>query len=171
MPRQSVPNRITIQVLTEAGYRCAVPTCRTILAIDIHHIVEVSEGGGNEIGNLLALCPTCHALYHCHEISRDSIYAWKSMLVSLSHAFDQQTMDDLLFLATPTQVDLRVSGDGVLKFTRLIGSGLATYSIAVNDGRQIQYRVTLTRKGVNLVEAWRSGNRALVSEVLGSTSS
>lgn len=90
------------------------------------------------------------------------------MLVSLSHAFDQQTLDDLLFLATPVQVDLRVSGDGVLKFTRLIGSGLATYSMAFSDGMQIQYRVSLTRKGVNLVEAWRSGNRDQVSEVLGS---
>lgn len=90
------------------------------------------------------------------------------MLVSLSHAFDQQTMDDLLFLATPARVDLRVSGDGVLKFTRLIGSGLATYSMAADDGRHVQYRVALTQKGVNLVEAWRSGNRALVSEVLGS---
>ena len=72
MSRRSIPNNISIQVLTEAGYRCAVPICRNILAIDIHHLVEVSEGGGNEPGNLLALCPMCHALFHRGEIVRDS---------------------------------------------------------------------------------------------------
>ena len=85
--RRAVSTNVQIQVLTEAGYRCAVPTCRSILAIDIHHIVEVAADGGNEAGNLLALCPNCHALFHRGTISRDSIYAWKSMLVSLSHAF------------------------------------------------------------------------------------
>ena len=62
--RKKIPNDIVVIVLTEAGYRCAVPTSRTILAIGLHHMVEVSEGGPNEVGNLLALCPTCHALFH-----------------------------------------------------------------------------------------------------------
>ncbi len=86
--RKKVPQKIVVAVLTEAGYRCAVPTCRTILAIDLHHMLEVSEGGGNEQGNLLPLCPTCHALYHRGEIKRESIYTWKSVLISLSQAFD-----------------------------------------------------------------------------------
>lgn len=73
---------------------------RNILAIDIHHIVQVAEGGGTEAGNLVALCPKCHALFHRGTITRESIYAWKNMLVSLSHAFDTPTIDDLLFLAT-----------------------------------------------------------------------
>lgn len=168
MPRKHVTNRVTIQVLTEAGYRCAVPTCRTILALDIHHIVEVSDGGGNDPTNLLPVCPTCHALFHRGEISRESIYAWKSMLVSLSHAFDQQTIDYLLFLATPARVRLQVSGDGVIKFARLIGSGLAIYDLACDDGRNIQYRISLTPKGTQLVSAWQSGDRKAVEEVLGS---
>jgi hypothetical protein len=71
--RKKVPHNVAVAVLTEAGYRCAVPTCRTILAIDLHRMVEVAEGGGNEPGNLLALCPTCHALYHRGEIHRESI--------------------------------------------------------------------------------------------------
>lgn len=110
-----------------------MPTCRTVLAIDIHHIVEVSEGGGNEPGNLLVLCPTCHALFHRGEIVRDSIYAWKSMLVSLSHAFDTQTIDDLLFLATDEAAHLKVSGDGVLKFSRLIAARLATFGLTQRE--------------------------------------
>ena len=115
----------------------------------------------------LALCPTCHALFHRGEIVRDSIYAWKSMLVSLSHAFDTATIDDLLFLATPEAVNLRVSGDGVLKFSRLVGAGLASFNLFMQNGPLILYAVGLTPKGAQLVNAWRSGNRQAVAQVLG----
>jgi hypothetical protein len=84
------------QVLIEAGYRCGVPTCRNILAIDLHHMEEVREGGGNQAANLLALCPNCHALYHRGTIPKEAIYAWKQVLVSLSAAFDLKTIDLML---------------------------------------------------------------------------
>src|SRR5687767_3014645 len=134
MSRKKIPNNIVQHVLTEAGYRCAVPTCRNILAIDLHHIVEVSEGGGNEPANLIALCPTCHALFHRGTYSREALYSWKGTLVALSHAFDVPTIDDLLFLKQSESSDLFVTGDGVLKFTRLIGAGLATFNIATRNG-------------------------------------
>jgi hypothetical protein len=157
---------VALAVLTEAGYRCAVPTCRTILAIDLHHIVEVSEGGGHAVSNLLALCPTCHALYHRGTIQRDSIYIWKSVLVSLSQAFDIATVDHLLFLNKPEGANLRVSGDGVLQFSRLIAAGLATFSLALQNGALILYRVALTNKGKLLVEAWSSGKRQAVEDAM-----
>ena len=82
--RKYISKKARIVVLTEAGYRCAVPTCRTILAIDLHHIIHVSEGESNDPSNLLALCPTCHALYHRGEIFKDSILAWKQLLIDLN---------------------------------------------------------------------------------------
>jgi hypothetical protein len=167
--RKVIASNIVVQVLTEAGYRCAVPTCRNILAIDIHHIVEVSAGGGNEASNLLALCPMCHALFHRGEISRDSIYAWKSMLISLSRAFDVATIDDLLFLNLPDIENLGVSGDGVLKFSRLIGTGLASFILLSQNGPLRLYRVCLTDKGKMLVRAWASGDRAAVTQILEGT--
>lgn len=54
--RIAISEPVQRQVLMEAGYRCAVPTCRNILAIDLHHIVQVSIGGGNDLANLLARC-------------------------------------------------------------------------------------------------------------------
>lgn len=168
MTRKAVPNSIQIKVLTEAGYRCAVPTCRSILAIDIHHMVEVSKGGGNDHGNLLALCPTCHALFHRGEIVQDSIYAWKSMLVSLNYAFDTATIDDLLFLSKLEGNDnLRISGDGVLKFSRLIGNGLAEFTLFMQNGPLLLYRVSLSERGRNIISAWLTGNRRAVEEILG----
>lgn len=167
MSRTAISNTIRIAVLTEAGYRCAVPTCRTILAIDLHHLLPVSESGANTSSNLIALCPTCHALFHRGAISRDSIYAWKSLLVSLSQAFDQRDIDDLLFLDTPQPYPLEVTGDGVVKFSRLIGAGLATYHLAIHGRETLRYRLSLTDRGLQLVHAWKSGDRVALERALG----
>jgi hypothetical protein len=167
MKRKPIPKRVKLDVLTEAGYQCAVPTCRTILSLDIHHIDQVSEGGGNDLTNLIALCPTHHDMYHKKLISKDSIYAWKLMLVSLSRAFDTNTVDDLLFLNREPSSNLQVSGDGVLKFSRLIGSGLAEFKLKMQNGPIVLYQVGLTKKGAQLVDAWVSGNRENLALALG----
>ncbi len=164
--REKISQGLRLSVLTEAGYRCAVPTCRSILAIDLHHIEEVSEGGENELSNLIALCPTCHALYHRKTISRESIRSWKIMLVSLSHAFDIETIDNLLFLEKLLPNQLSISGDGVLKFSRLIAANLADFRLVMQNGPLVLYDVQLTAKGKMLISAWKSGNREEVTHAL-----
>jgi len=194
MPRTKIPNNVIRDVLTEAGYRCAVPTCRNILAIDMHHIIEVKDNGLNEASNLLALCPTCHALYTRGTISSESINAWKTMLVALNHAFDQESISNLLFLHQISKdVDTKmkgmkiatkngeitaksvkdlnllvVSGDGVLKFSHLIASELAQFKFAASYGATVTYYVSLTDKGRRIINAWMSGTRNDVKEALSS---
>jgi hypothetical protein len=173
--RKSIPVDIRLTVLTEAGFRCAVPTCRSILALDLHHLQEVSEEGKNEPSNLIALCPTCHALYHRGTIPRESLYVWKQLLIALMQAFDKQTIDDLLFLDTVgsnvnennvaeiTKNTLALSGDGVLKFSRLIAAGLAGYLVITNNAWQlVSYTVFLTHKGKKLVSDWKAGNCSML---------
>ncbi len=151
-------------VLIECGYRCAVPTCRGILAIDLHHIVEVVEGGRNEAGNLLALCPTCHGLFHRGTYTRDAIYAWKGVVVALSQGFDRDSMDLLLFLDADTVAkELLVDGTGVLRFARLIAAGLALFRTVGVNGAQVLYEVRLTTKGSTFVSAWKRGDREAVA--------
>jgi HNH endonuclease len=155
-------------VLTEAGYRCAVPTCRGILALDMHHIWEVTAGGGDEPSNLVALCPTCHALYHRGTISADSIYAFKAMLVAISRAFDLDAVDRLLFLSPLSKDFLIVSGDGLLHFARLIAANLASVEQKANNNFQlVTYAINITEKGKQLIEAWREGDRTRLKRVLG----
>src|SRR3954465_12638574 len=86
--RKNLSLKLRTIVLTESGYRCAVPTCRNILALDMHHIWEVSAGGTDDPSNLIALCPNCHNLYHRGTISEDAIYAYKAMLVPITRGFD-----------------------------------------------------------------------------------
>ena len=32
--------------------------------IEAHHIMQYSDGGKNEIDNIMALCPNCHSIFH-----------------------------------------------------------------------------------------------------------
>lgn len=165
--RKNLPLTTRTIVLTEAGYRCAVPTCRGILALDMHHIWEVSAGGGDDPSNLIALCPTCHALYHRGTIHTDSIFAYKAMLVSLSAAFDREAIDKLIFLYKLPNDKLVISGDGVLQFSRLIAADLASFEIKANNAWQlVTYMVMLTPKGKHLINAWMSGDSARLQTAL-----
>jgi len=166
--RTKLPVKMKIMVLTEAGYRCAVPTCRGILAMDMHHIWEVERGGGDDPSNLIALCPTCHALYHRGTISADSIYAYKAMLVAISRAFDLDAVDRLLFLSPYPKDFLIVSGDGLLHFARLIAANLASAEQKANNNFQlVTCAINITPKGEQLINAWRLGDRARLSQALG----
>lgn len=166
--RDNLPLKTRIIVLTESGYRCAVPTCRNILALDMHHIWEVSAGGGDDPSNLVALCPTCHALYHRGTIKAESIYAYKAMLISITRAFDVEAIDRLLFLDSCKKDFLVVSGDGLLHFSRLIAAGLATAEQKANNNWLIvTYVVNIHEKGRYLIEAWKDGDRARLKEVMG----
>ena len=164
--RKPIAKRTQIAVLTEAGWRCAVPTCRTVLALDLHHLVEVSEGGKNDAANLLALCPTCHALHHRGDLTREALYTYKAILVALSQAFDIATVDQLLFLDVLRDRPLQLQGQGVLSFMRLISAQLADFKSMGKDMGVEFYSVALTQRGKVLVDAWKSGNRENVAAAL-----
>src|ERR1700722_13500490 len=166
--RADLPLKTRLIVLTESGYRCAVPTCRNILALDMHHIWEVSVGGSDDPSNLIALCPACHALYHRGTIKRESIYVYKAMLVAITRAFDLDAVDRLLFLESCRKDFLVVSGDGLLHFGRLIAAGLASVKQKSNNNWQIvTYAVNISDKGRMLIEAWKQGDRTRLRKVMG----
>jgi HNH endonuclease len=168
--RKKVPINIRTQILTEAGYRCAVPTCRELLLLQLHHIYQVSEKGKDEASNLIALCPTCHAYYHAGHISREAIFAYKSILVAVNRAFDIEAIDRLMFLDPLKKDFLIVSGDGVLHFDRLIAAGLASFSPkSNNNGLLVTYAVNLSVKGKMLIEAWKSGDHLKIQQAVAGT--
>ncbi len=124
--RTTIPQDIRRAVLIESGYRCAVPTCRTILVIDLHHVIPLSEDGPNKLDNLIALCPNCHALHHRGVISQEAIRVWKGMLISLGQAFDKDAIDMLLFLSLPDR-PIGYNQSDVLQFRSLIVSGVLIF--------------------------------------------
>lgn len=165
------PNRTRLnasvrdEVLREAGYKCAVPTCRNVITLQLHHILWVKEGGGNAATNLIALCGHCHDLHTAGHIPNSAIQYWKGMLHALNAAFDRECVDLLLYLHQRGIATHWYSGDGVLRFAGLFAAGLVEF------GRQSAadtfvnifascHEVFLSKKGALLVEAWKAGDEA-----------
>lgn len=162
--RKQIPIEIRRQVLHEAGFKCANPTCRTILTLDVHHLDYVSEGGSNQPANLLALCPNCHTLHHKGQIPKESLRSWKMLLLSMNEGFDRRSIDLLLALG---KVDyLMVSGEGVLDCAALIAADLVKVDTSSRGGLfssggsyDEKYWVELSEKGRLLVAAWKRGDQ------------
>lgn len=188
MDRTKLPTAVRHQLLMEAGYKCGNPICRHIITLELHHIQYVSEGGGDEPGNLLTLCPNCHSLHHSGHIPVEAIRFWKSLLLSLNQAFDRHTWELLLFLRQTSGQEIWYSGDGLLQFAGLIAAGLVqfktqkhyayTQATSTKSGNvtihhepirhspQIVIQVELTERGTLLLEAWLQGDQARFKQLV-----
>jgi hypothetical protein len=122
--RQNPSTSVRDEVLREAGYKCANPTCRNILTLQLHHIVWVKDDGGSHSTNLIALCGHCHDLHTRHHIPVSAIRHWKAMLHALNHAFNKESTDLLLYLNQPGIENVWYTGEGLLRFSGLVAAGL-----------------------------------------------
>lgn len=171
---RSISAQARLEVLLEAGYRCANPVCRHVLTLELHHIEWVKDGGGRDAANLLALCPNCHALHTQGHIPHAAIQVWKGLLVSLSNP--HRGSADLLLVLHEEEKRLaalewpacdasifRFSGDSLPSLAGLLNSKLLVIH-AVHDnhwfgvGPPPTFNVRLTDSGLALVEAWKSGD-------------
>jgi 5-methylcytosine-specific restriction endonuclease McrA len=57
-----IPTATRRAVYRREGYACAL--CERPDVIHIHHVRPRSLGGTNDMDNLIALCPVCHAIAH-----------------------------------------------------------------------------------------------------------
>jgi hypothetical protein len=164
--RKAITHDVKMLVLHEAGYRCAVPRCRMVLTIEMHHILYVSDGGPDTPENLIALCPTCHSLHHMGVISHASIRAWKFQMMALNEAFDRSSIDTLLTLFKLDYLGL-LTGEGVIRLSPLVAAdlvGIREYWQEYNPGTGLQalvkqYEARLTSKGKSFVEGWIAGDQ------------
>jgi hypothetical protein len=100
------------------------------------------------------------------------------MLLALNNAFDRRGMDLLLYLYQERETEIWYSGDGILVFAGLIGSGLVRIAETDVERRMLamapdvlQFRTTshrleLTEKGQLLVIAWVEGDEKKYRELL-----
>ena len=161
--RSSILQSTHDEVLREAGYKCANPTCRNIITLQLHHIIWVKDGGENSALNLIALCGHCHDMHTHKHIPHSAIVHWKGMLHALNYAFSKESMDLLLFLFLRGDQPHLYTADGVLRFAGLFAGGLVEFGdqmceetfANILDSRHV---VQLSDKGRHLVEAWREGN-------------
>lgn len=55
------------------GLQCEHPQCTISRSLHVHHITPRSQGGGNELGNLIVLCRNHHADADAGSISRATL--------------------------------------------------------------------------------------------------
>ena len=60
---QGAPRRLRARVLARDQGRCQIggPDCRGV-AVEVDHVVPVSEGGLDELDNLQSVCSACHSV-------------------------------------------------------------------------------------------------------------
>jgi len=168
--RRQIPIATKSLVLHEAGYRCANPTCRNPLTLDVHHIVYHSEDGSDTPENLIAICPYCHSLHHSGHIPLASLRAWKLLLLALNEGYDRKAIDLLLALHKLERVI--ASGDAVLNYSGLIASGLVSVTTQGSSRSRygmapdFRYEIKLSEKGLFMVEAWKKGDQNEVMKAL-----
>ena len=80
MSRLAVPAALKRRLHEEAGYRCAVPTCRGTSSLQMEHIDEWSEVKEHKFENMIVLCANCHGRVTSKEIHKDAVRNYKRNL-------------------------------------------------------------------------------------------
>jgi 5-methylcytosine-specific restriction endonuclease McrA len=62
----------------ECQERVSGEKCRQARWLDVHHIIEVQNGGTSELSNLITLCRCHHRLRHKHSAQAESQRRWSS---------------------------------------------------------------------------------------------
>lgn len=65
-PRPQGRRRQTLRqvALRRAGNVCEAPGCTMAYPLQVHHVQPLSEGGSNDLSNLIVLCPDHHVEAH-----------------------------------------------------------------------------------------------------------
>ena len=161
--RPSIPIKIKRRILIEAGYRCAIPTCRWPITENAH-IISWVESKDHSYENLIALCPNCHTLYDSGKIERAAIIAYKKKLMFLNEVYSRFELDVLDHLKTHKRALI----PGELLIKRLLEEEIVEHEEEImiqgfGDGEDILgiFSVILTEKGETLLEDWSKVDESL----------
>ena len=152
----------------EAGYRCAIPTCRFPITENAH-IVSWADSKNHSYENLIALCPNCHTLFDSGKIDRRAMIAYKKKLMFLNDVYSRFELDVLDYLKTHKRALIL----GELLIKRLLEEGIVVHEEDLmvqgfGDGEDILgiFSVVLTDKGRRLLEDWSKVDESLTHDRL-----
>ena len=148
--------------LVEAGYRCAIPTCRHPTH-EIAHILPESQSHDDSFANLIALCPKCQN----KEIDRQSIRGYKRNLAILNsrysdferRVFDQIAETDRRSFIVEAGFEILLAhavNDGLLK-------RVEPTPAMIQRGEPTQHKYEVTDEGLAFINRYVCGED--ISEV------
>ena len=166
--RPAIATEVKRRILMEAGYRCAIPTCRFPITENAH-IVSWADSKNHSYENLIALCPNCHTLFDSGKIDRRAMIAYKKKLMFLNDVYSRFELDVLDYLKTHKRALIL----GELLIKRLLEEGIVVHEEDLmvqgfGDGEDILgiFSVVLTDKGRRLLEDWSKVDESLTHDRL-----
>jgi hypothetical protein len=162
--RPAIPAAMKRAVFEEAGYRCAIPTCKGTSALEVAHVVPWSEVQEHTFDNLIVLCAVDHTRYDRGEIHRKSMHAFKDNLALLRGRYsdaERRILEAFANLTVDPKPDegFPIPGGAAYTMMYLVKDGLVQVqpNNAISLGGLPPYEiVTLTEKGRSTVERMRS---------------
>lgn len=158
--RKNIPKKIKRDLMNEAGWRCAVPTCRVSFPLEEAHIVPVEKDGDNSFHNLIILCRNCHWMYDKAKpgaMSRQALIKLKSNLMVLNGRYSPFEIRILeSFLANPGKVEIPLH-DREIDVMYLVKDGLIRDDGArrANSINLPSKNYILTTEGRAFIERWK----------------
>ena len=81
---QAIPSgtwrRIRNRVLSRDGWRCV--RCKRYGYMQVHHVKPLSEGGENDLSNLVSMCRDCHLDFHKQHANPER-HEWRQLTKAL----------------------------------------------------------------------------------------
>lgn len=160
-----MPAALKRAVLEEAGYACAVPTCRATTT-EIAHIEPWAKVQDHTFANLIALCPNCHTRFDQRkEIPKQSILRYKDNLAVLNGRYsdlERRLLEEAVGAHRNTIWPIHRSmrlllrnllADGMIG--RVANHGFGGMSI---NGQEVEEYYAFTDKGREFVRRWQAAD-------------
>jgi hypothetical protein len=166
--RPAIPAAMKRAVLEEAGYACAVPTCRATTT-ELAHIEPYAKVQEHAFDNLIALCPNCHTRFdQKKEIPKASILRYKDNLAVLNGRYSDLERRLLEAAAeAPRDVAWPIHRSVRLLLRNLITDGVVQRvhipgqpNITMN-GQPTEEFYAFTDKGREFVRRWKEADPLL----------
>ena len=142
--------------LVEAGYRCAIPTCRHPTH-EIAHILPESQGQDDSFANLIALCPKCQN----KEIDARSMRGYKRNLAVLNSRysdFERRVFDQI---AETDQRSFIVEAGFEILLAHAVNDGLLKRveptPAMIQRGEPTQHKYEVTDEGLTFINRYVCG--------------
>ena len=159
MNRSAIPKTLERQVKMEAGYRCAIPTCRQT-PVEIAHIIPRTRIKRHTFDNLIALCPTCHARYDKREIDEKAMRNYKANLAILNGRYGDLERRVLeIFAEQPRGTEIWLPPTLHIFFRNLVKDGLLEPTNKTNNANPPLSQYCLTVIGREFVQKWLNARK------------
>jgi HNH endonuclease len=165
--RPPIPAELERALFIEAGYRCAVPTCRAVKPLTVEHIEDWVKVKEHKFANMLILCANCHGLKGegPRMLDRKALRQIKANLGIINGRYGELERRILMFLAQNPKpaignsFQIRLPGGLDMMLWYLLNDGILVpmrnISMALFDGQPMMQDYRVTDAGWELVAQLR----------------